>query len=107
MDLMQKVCRACEGDVAPLNAIEAEVLLKQIPGWTVSENAKKLSREFKFSNFAEALNFTNKIGAIAESEGHHPDLELGWGHVNISLTTHAINGLSENDFIVAAKINTL
>ena len=107
MDLTQKVCRACEGDVAPLNRVEAEVLLKQIPGWNVSEDAKLLSREFKFKDFAEALAFTNKIGAIAESEGHHPDLELGWGRVRVSLATHAIKGLSENDFIVAAKINTL
>ena len=107
MELTQKVCVACEGDVPPLNKIEAEVLLKQIPGWNVSEDGKLLSREFKFKDFAEALAFTNKIGAIAESEGHHPDLELGWGRVGIRLTTHAIKGLSENDFIVAAKISAI
>lgn len=77
MDLTQKVCRACEGDVAPLNTIEANVLLKQIPGWAVDSEAKWLTREFKFKDFANALAFTNKIGAIAESEGHHPELELG------------------------------
>ena len=107
MDLTQKVCVACEGGVDPLNKIEAEVLLRQIPGWALRDDAKQIFREFKFKNFAQALEFTNKIGAIAEKEGHHPDLELGWGRVKISLTTHAIKGLSENDFIVAAKVNTL
>lgn len=107
MDLTQKKCVACEGDVPPLNKIEADVLLKQIPGWTVSDDTKSILRDFKFKNFAEALHFTNQIGAIAEDEGHHPDLELGWGRVSVKLTTHAIKGLSENDFIVAAKINTL
>jgi 4a-hydroxytetrahydrobiopterin dehydratase len=106
-DLLQKKCVACEGDVPPLNKIEADVLLKQTPGWDVSDDAKSLSREFKFKNFAEALTFTEKVGAVAESEGHHPDIEMGWGYVRIKLTTHAINGLSENDFIVAAKINQL
>jgi 4a-hydroxytetrahydrobiopterin dehydratase len=107
MDLTQKKCVACEGDVPPLNSIEANVLLKQIPGWSVSEDAKTLTREFKFKNFGDALTFTNKIGTIAEEEGHHPDLALGWGYVRVKLTTHAIKGLSENDFIVAAKVNQL
>jgi 4a-hydroxytetrahydrobiopterin dehydratase len=106
-DLVQKKCVACEGDVPPLNSIEAEVLLKQIPGWAVTEDTKWLSREFKFKNFSEALEFTNKVGGIAEDEGHHPDIEMGWGYVRIKLTTHAIKGLSENDFIVAAKVNNI
>lgn len=107
MDLTQKKCVACEGDVPPLNKIEAEVLLKQIPGWGLSDDAKSLSRTYKFKDFAEALAFVNRVGTIAESEGHHPDIELGWGRVKIVLTTHAIKGLSENDFIVAAKVDTL
>jgi 4a-hydroxytetrahydrobiopterin dehydratase len=107
MDLTQKKCVACEGNVPPLNKIEADILLKQIPDWTVSDDVKILSRKFTFKNFAHALSFTDKIGAIAEGEGHHPDLELGWGYVGVTLTTHAINGLSENDFIVAAKINQI
>ena len=107
MDLTQKVCVACEGNVPPLNKIEADVLLKHIPGWAADDAGKFLSREFKFKDFAEALAFTNAIGAIAESEGHHPDLELGWGRVHVLLTTHAIKGLSENDFIVASKINQI
>jgi 4a-hydroxytetrahydrobiopterin dehydratase len=107
MDLTQKKCVACEGGVPPLNQVEASVLLKQTPGWNVSDDAKLLSREFKFKNFAQALGFTNKVGDIAESEGHHPDIEMGWGYVRVKLTTHAIKGLSENDFIVAAKVNQL
>ena len=107
MDLTQKVCVACEGNVPPLNKIEATVLLKQIPGWETDDVGKFLSRKFTFKDFAEALAFVNAVGAIAESEGHHPDLELGWGRVRVSLSTHAINGLSENDFIVAAKINQI
>ena len=106
-DLVQRKCIACEGWETPLNRVEAEVLLKQIPGWEISDDAKKISRKFKFKNFAEALAFTNRVGEIAESEGHHPDISLGWGRVAIELTTHAIKGLSENDFIVAAKINSL
>lgn len=111
MDLTQKKCVACEGDVPPLNKIEAEVLVKQIPGWNLSEDAHSLYREYKFKDFKEALEFVDKVGAIAESEGHHPDIELGWGRAKVSLTTHAINppvgGLSENDFIVAAKVDAL
>jgi 4a-hydroxytetrahydrobiopterin dehydratase len=107
MDLAQKKCVACEGGAAPLNKIEAEVLLKQLNAWQLSDDAKKISKELKFKNFADALAFTNKIGAIAEAEGHHPDLALGWGRVGIELTTHAIDGLSENDFILAAKIDAL
>jgi len=105
--LAQKKCVACEGWETPLNKIEAEVLLKQVPGWELDADAKNISRKFKFKDFAQALAFTNKVGAIAESEGHHPDIELGWGRVAITLTTHAIKGLSENDFIVAAKIDEL
>ena len=105
MDLTAKKCVACEGDVAPLNRVEAEVLLKQVPGWTLSADAAAIMRTYSFKNFAQALAFVNKVGAVAESEGHHPDIELGWGRVKITLTTHAIKGLSENDFIVAAKVD--
>ncbi len=106
-DLAQKKCVACEGGTVPLNKIEAEVLLKQVKDWTLSDDGKQISKQFKFKNFAEALAFTNKIGAVAEEEGHHPDLTLAWGKVGVSLTTHAIGGLSENDFILAAKIDTV
>jgi 4a-hydroxytetrahydrobiopterin dehydratase len=104
--LSQKKCVACEGDVRPFNRIEADVLLKQVPGWSLKDDTH-LERAFTFKDFAEALAFVNKVGAIAESEGHHPDITLGWGKVGIELTTHAIKGLSENDFILAAKINDI
>ena len=107
MDLAQKKCVACESSTAPLNRAEAEVLLKQVNGWTLSGDARWISKELKFKNFAEALAFANKVGDIAESEGHHPDLQISWGKVVIELTTHAIKGLSENDFIIAAKIDRI
>ena len=104
-NLAQKKCVACEGFETPFNEVEANVLMRQVPGWELGGDAKNISRTFKFKNFAEALAFTNNVGEIAESEGHHPDIELSWGRVGINLTTHAIKGLSENDFILAAKIN--
>jgi 4a-hydroxytetrahydrobiopterin dehydratase len=107
MELAQKKCVACEGDAQPLNKIEAEVLLKQVNDWQLSSDAKTISKQFTFKNFADAMAFANQVGEIAESEGHHPDLSIGWGRVDIELTTHAINGLSENDFIVAAKIDQI
>jgi 4a-hydroxytetrahydrobiopterin dehydratase len=106
-DLAQKKCVACEGNVAPFNREEAEVLLKQLKSWTLSGDARWISKDFTFKDFAEALAFVDKVGAIAESEGHHPDIQLSWGKVSIELTTHAIKGLSENDFILAAKIDLL
>lgn len=81
--------------------------MAEIEGWALSTDAKKISRRFKFGNFAEALTFVNAISAIAEDEGHHPDIHFGWGRAEIELTTHATGGLSWNDFILAAKINTL
>ena len=87
--------------------VEAETLMVQVAGWELNAEAKAISKNFKFKDSAQALSFVNKIGEIAESEEHHPDIELGWGRVKISLTTHAIKGLSENDFIMAAKIDEL
>ena len=107
VELAQKKCVACEGTTAPFNREEAEVLMKQLNAWTLSGDARWLSKEFKFKNFAEALAFVDKIGALAEAEGHHPDIQLSWGKVVIELTTHAIKGLSENDLILAAKIDRL
>lgn len=105
MHLSEKKCVACEGGTVPLNQVEAGVLVQQVNDWRLSHDARTLTRDFSFPNFAEALAFVNQVGAIAESEGHHPDIALGWGKVTVSLTTHAIGGLSENDFIVAAKID--
>jgi len=106
-DLATKKCIPCEGHEEPLSRSEADKYLAQVPGWELAEDSKSISRKFKFKNFAEALAFTNKIGQIAESAGHHPDLKLGWGYVHVKFTTHVIRGLSENDFILAAKINKL
>lgn len=106
-ELAAKVCVACEGGVPPLSKTQAQELNKQLKSWTVSGDSKWLSKEFKFSNFKEALAFTNTVGEIAEKEGHHPDIVLSWGKVVIELTTHAIQGLSENDFILAAKIDQI
>ena len=104
-DLAQKVCVACEGGMPPLVAEEITRLKSQIPNWTVSDDQKSITREFKFKNWKQAIEFTNTVSDIAEAEGHHPDLFITWGKVRIVLTTHAIGGLSENDFIVAAKID--
>jgi len=106
VDLTEKVCRACEGGTPPLTEEQSADLLKQTPDWFIKHN-KFLKRKFEFKDFKEALDFVNKVGKIAEKEGHHPDITLGYGYVKIELTTHAIKGLSENDFIVAAKINQL
>lgn len=86
---------------------ESAKLVEQTPGWTIAPDGLSLSREFTFKNFVEAMDFANKITPVAEAEGHHPDLSIGWGKVAVTLTTHAIGGLSENDFILAAKINDI
>ncbi|HEV3244870.1 MAG TPA: 4a-hydroxytetrahydrobiopterin dehydratase [Candidatus Paceibacterota bacterium] len=106
-ELAQKKCVACEGNVAPFNRTEAEILMKQLKNWTLSGDDRWISKEFKFKDFKEALAFVDKVGAIAEEEGHHPDIQLSWGKAVIELTTHAIKGLSENDMIVAAKIDRI
>ena len=106
MDLAQKVCRACEGWEKPFTKIESQKYLKHVNNWSLVEST--IEREFKFKNFKQALDFVNKVGEIAESEGHHPDIYLhGWNKVKLILSTHAIKGLSENDFIIAAKIDKI
>jgi len=107
MDLINKKCIPCEGGVLPFTKSEAEKLLQEIPGWELNRAVQKISREFKFKNFVEALAFVNKAGEIAENEGHHPDIKLSYGKVRIEVWTHTIFGLSENDFILAAKINDI
>lgn len=107
MSLLEKRCVPCEGGTMPLTIPEAQKLLTEIPSWTLAPDAKKISRTFTFKNFAEALAFTNAVGVVAEQEGHHPDIGLHWGRVDITLSTHAIGGLSVNDFILAAKIDAL
>lgn len=91
----------------PLTPMESTALLTHLTGWALSRDFKKLSKQFTFKDFVEAMEFANKITPIAEAEGHHPDLRIGWGKVVVELTTHAIHGLSENDFILAAKIDKI
>ena len=91
----------------PLFKPKAEELLKEVPEWKLSEDWKKISRTFKFKDFKAAMEFANKIADVAEAEGHHPDLKVSWGKVRVELWTHSIGGLSENDFIMAAKIDAL
>lgn len=106
--LTDKKCVACEGGVPSLTEAEILIFKPQVPKWTVSSDAKSILREFVFKDFKEALAFVDKVGAIAEEEGHHPDINLfQYKKVLVTLSTHAIGGLSENDFIVAAKIDLL
>lgn len=104
--LTEKHCAPCSKETPPLMAGEIALWKNEIPAWGIVEY-HHLIREFKFKNFAEALAFVNRVGALAENEGHHPDISFGWGYANIKLFTHAIDGLSENDFILAAKIDAL
>ena len=104
-ELANKKCVPCEGGVSPLTREEAEKFLSELKGWNIREDNKQISKEYTFKNFVEALAFANKIGELAESEGHHPDMHVSWGKVGIDLSTHSIGGLSENDFVLAAKID--
>lgn len=102
-DLEDRRCKPCEGDEPPLKGKALEELSEELgEGWKVMEE-DHLEKEYEFNDFREALVFTNAVGTIAEREDHHPDIELGWGRVRLNLKTHEIDGLSENDFILAAK----
>ena len=107
MALDAKSCTPCRGGIPPLERAEAERLLRDTPGWTLDETATRISRRFTFDDFAGALAFVNRVGALAESEGHHPDISFGWGWAEVVFYTHKIGGLHENDFIMAAKVNSL
>ena len=105
-ELAKKKCVPCEGGVKPYSPEEAQKLLKELKeGWMLIDDAHLLVKEFRFKDFKEAVAFANKVADIAEAEQHHPDLSIAWGRVGVELTTHAIEGLSENDFILAAKID--
>lgn len=104
--LTRKKCAPCEGGVPPLSAKEAQELASNVEGWAISADGKVIRREWTAKNFVAAMEFLNTVAELAEEDGHHPDLHLvGYRNVAIELTTHAIGGLSENDFILAAKIN--
>ena len=106
-NLKDKVCVPCQGGIPPLTSKEASSFLSDTPGWELKESATRIYRSFTFDNFQTALNFVKKVGVLSEEEGHHPDIGLGWGYVNITIFTHKIGGLHENDFILAAKINAI
>ena len=106
-NLIKQHCVPCEGGTAPLDGRDMELLLKSVNGWKLEKNPRRILKEFKFKNFVEAMKFVNQIADIAEKEGHHPDIFISYNHVRFELTTHAIGGLSQNDFIVAAKIDDL
>ena len=105
--LAKKRCMPCEKGVPPLNPQEAEKFLKELDQWMLIDDAKMLAKSFRFKNFVEAMQFVNKVAEIAEGEGHHPDITISYNAVGLELTTHAIDGLSENDFILAAKIDEI
>ena len=109
-DLINKKCVPCEGGVPSLDLSEIYKYQKMVDGWDVKPNEKKiyfLEKVFKYKNFLDSLKFVNEVGKISENEGHHPDILFGWGYAKIRITTHAIEGLSENDFILAAKIDKI
>jgi 4a-hydroxytetrahydrobiopterin dehydratase len=106
-ELVNKSCVPCRGGVPPLEASVAKELLAEAPAWELADAAHRIERTFRFPNFQKAMDFVVKIGALAEAEGHHPDIKFGWGYATVSLHTHKIKGLHENDFIMAAKINRL
>lgn len=105
--LAEQQCVPCEGGAVPLTKKEAEALLSNTPDWALSEDGMYISREFSFKDFLAAMQFVGYVADLAEFEGHHPDINVSYNKVRLELTTHAINGLSQNDFILAAKINAL
>tara|TARA_B100001989_G_C24469911_1_gene428645 strand:- start:672 stop:1010 length:339 start_codon:yes stop_codon:yes gene_type:complete len=109
-DLAKKKCIPCEGSTPPFKIEEIHKYLKQVDGWKVIEDkidGFHLIKNFKFDNFLQSLDFINNVARIAEEEGHHPDLWFGWGYARIKIFTHAIKGLAESDFILAAKIDKI
>ena len=105
-ELASKKCVPCKGGVPPLKGEALQTLQRQVEGWNVMEE-HHLFKSFKFPDFSKALDFVNKVGAIAEEQGHHPVITLAWGKAEITIYTHKINGLTESDFILAAKIDTI
>ena len=107
-ELSAKRCKPCEGGVAPLTLAEAQLMREQLhTDWHLDVDGKTIRREWQFKNFYRTMSFVNAIAHLANAEDHHPDLEVGYGYCRAAFTTHAIGGLSENDFICAAKIDAL
>jgi 4a-hydroxytetrahydrobiopterin dehydratase len=103
--LAEKTCTPCRGGIPPLTRDEAQRLQAQAPNWELADDAHRIERTFRFSNFRKSLAFVQEVGELAEIEGHHPDIRFGWGYATVSLSTKKIKGLHENDFIMASKIN--
>jgi len=107
-ELSEKKCAPCEGGVAPLNAVQASAYAKQLhEDWRIATDSKSLQRSLKFKDFYRTMSFVNALAHVANTEDHHPDLEIGYGYCRVSFTTHSIGGLSINDFICAAKLDRL
>ena len=107
LDLEKKTCVPCKKGQPPLTELQAGWLAREVPGWTLPPGEPRLCREFRFADFGAAMKFVNEVADVAEAQGHHPDIQIHYNRVNLVLWTHAIEGLSENDFILAAKINAL
>jgi 4a-hydroxytetrahydrobiopterin dehydratase len=103
--LVSKSCTPCRGGIPPLTPDEAKAHLRQTPEWALLDDAHRIERTFRFKTFAEAFAFVQRAADLAEAEGHHPDITFGWGYATVSLHTHKIKGLHENDFIMAAKLD--
>jgi 4a-hydroxytetrahydrobiopterin dehydratase len=107
-ELTSKRCKPCEGGTSPLTRNEAQALMRQVHGdWQLAQDTKSIRREWKFKNFYHTMSFVNAAAHIANAEDHHPDMEVGYGYCRMKFNTHAIGGLSENDFICAAKVDAL
>ncbi|MDO8588521.1 MAG: 4a-hydroxytetrahydrobiopterin dehydratase [Armatimonadota bacterium] len=105
MTLAESKCAPCRADTPPLTAEQAEEMLEEVPMWTLKDNA--IEREFRFNDFRQAIDFVTKVADIAEQQDHHPDIHISYNKVRLELSTHKIGGLSENDFIMAAKIDRI
>jgi 4a-hydroxytetrahydrobiopterin dehydratase len=105
--LSKRKCVPCEGDVPPLTEEQAQKLNKELNDWTLIDGAALLAKSFRFPDFTHTMEFVNKVADLAQEQGHHPDMNVSYGGVTIELMTHAIGGLSENDFILAAKIDEI
>ena len=106
--LAERHCKPCEGGIPPLGSAEAQRLLAQLsPGWTLNDDGHAIRREFRFRDFYRTMSFVNALAHIANIEDHHPDLEVGYNYCRVTFTTHAIRGLSDNDFVCAAKVDLI
>ncbi len=106
-ELVSKTCKPCEGGTKPLTPQAAQALLQQTPGWQINERGNEIARTYEFKNYYQTMAFVNALAWVAHREDHHPDIEVGYKRCRVRYSTHAIGGLSENDFICAAKFNAL